>query len=77
MLLANICSRSYLTTAPWNTQVLFPIDPPNDFPTIQIPSEEYICRKKRAIIEGKKGNFYGCVCKKTKKPEGYGVFVTD
>ncbi len=60
---------------PWfRATVLLPSDPPCDFPNLKIPSDSFVCKKTKAIIEGKWGKFYGIVCKSTRMPDGYGVF---
>ena len=73
--IANICSRTYQITVPWNTRVQLPIDPPCDFTNLKIPSADHVCRRIEATIEGEKGLFYGIVCKLSLLPDGYGVFV--
>ncbi len=40
-------------------------------------SDEFVCKRKEASIEGEKGYFYGSVSKTTGSPDGYGVFKTD
>ena len=50
-------------------------DPLCDFPNLKIPSNDHVCKRTEATIEGEKGVFYGIVCKSTGLPDGYGVFV--
>ena len=50
-------------------------DTPSDFPNIKIPSDDFICKRVEATIEGDSGIFYGCVRKSTGSPHGNGVFV--
>jgi hypothetical protein len=54
--------------------VLLPFDAPCDFPNLKIPSEDHICKRTEATIEGERGVFFGIVCKSTGLPDGYGVF---
>ncbi len=73
--IANICSRTHQVTVPWNTfPVKLPIDPLCEFPNLKIPSDDYVCKRTEATIEGDLGEFYGIVCKSSGLPEGYGVF---
>ncbi len=75
LFIANICSRTHQITVPWNTfPVTLPIDPLCDFPGLKIPSDDYVCKRTEATIEGDLGEFYGIVCKSSGLPEGYGVF---
>jgi hypothetical protein len=74
--IANICSRTYQITVPWNTRVTLPIDHLCDFPKLKIPSADHIWRRIEATIEGGIGVFYGNVCRESLLPDGYGVFVT-
>ena len=53
---------------------MLPIDPLCDFPKLEIPSEDFFCRRVEANIEGDSGEFFGIVCKSTGLPDGYGVF---
>ncbi len=53
---------------------MLPIDPHCDFPKLEIPSEDFVCRRKKANIEGDSGLFFGIVCKSTGLPDGLGVF---
>ncbi len=53
---------------------MLPIDPHCDFPKLEIPSEDFVCKKIEANIEGDSGEFFGIVCKSTGLPNGYGVF---
>ncbi len=53
---------------------MLPIDPHCDFPSLEIPSEDFVCKRIQANIEGDSGEFYGIVCKSTDLPDGYGVF---
>jgi hypothetical protein len=53
---------------------LLPIDPHCDFPSLEIPSEDFVCKRIEANIEGDSGEFYGIVCKSTDLPDGFGVF---
>ncbi len=58
--IANIWSRPYEITAPWNIyRVGLPTDPLCDFPNLKIPSNDHVCKRMEATIEGKKGIFYG------------------
>ena len=50
---------------------------PNIFPKIDDISDEFVCKRMEANIEGEKGYFYGSVSKTTGSPDGYGVFKTD
>jgi hypothetical protein len=73
--IANICSRTHQITVPWNSQSLsLPSDPLCDFPGLKTPSDDYLCKRTEATIEGDSGEFYGIVCKSSGLPEGYGVF---
>ncbi len=49
-----------------------PIDPHCDFPKLEIPSEDFVCKRTEANIEGMY-EFFGIVCKSTNLPDGYGV----
>jgi hypothetical protein len=70
-----ICRRAYDTTIPWNMPpVLLPFDAPCDFPNLKIPSEDHVCKRIEAIIEGEEGVFFGIVRKSTGLPDGYGLF---
>ncbi len=74
--LSKICSRTHFVTVPWNTaRVLLPQDEPNVFPKIDDISDQFVCGKVEANIEGADGNFYGSICKATNLPDGYGVFT--
>ena len=53
---------------------MLPIDPHCDFPSLEIPSEDFVCKRIQANIEGDSGEFYGIVCKSTDLPDGFGVF---
>jgi hypothetical protein len=50
------------------------IDPHCDFPNLEIPSEDFVCKRIDATIEENSGEFYGIVCKSTGLPDGNGVF---
>ena len=51
--LSSICSRAYKITVPWNMPpVLLPFDTPCDFPGLKIPSENHVCKRIEAAIEG-------------------------
>ncbi len=54
--------------------VLLPFDAPCDFPNLKIPSEDHVCKRIEAIIEGEEGVFFGIVRQSTGLPDGYGVF---
>ena len=49
-------------------------DPLCDFPNLKIPSNDHVCKRTEATIEGESGVFFGIVCKSTGLPDGYGVF---
>jgi hypothetical protein len=51
-----------------------PIDPLCDFPNLKVPSDDHVCRRIEATIEGESGEFFGIVCKLSGLPDGYGVF---
>ena len=54
--IANICSRTHQITVPWNTHsVELPIDPECDFPNLKILSDDYVCKRIEATIEGEEG----------------------
>ena len=53
-----------------------PQDRTNNFPNIELKSEDYICKRVEANIDGESGYFFGSVCKQTGLPDGNGVFVT-
>ncbi len=53
---------------------MLPIDPHCDFPNLEIPSENFVCKRIEASIEGEWGEFFGIVYKSTDLPDGYGVF---
>ena len=72
---ANILGRTYQITVPWNTRVRLAADPLCDFPNLKIPSNDHVCKRTEATIEGEKGVFFGIVCKSTGLPDGLGVFV--
>jgi hypothetical protein len=57
--------------------VLVPQDMPNVFPEIDAISDQFVCKRVEANIEGEKGYFYGSVSKITGSPDGYGVFTAD
>ncbi len=74
--IANIFRRTHRVTVPWNSGTLvIPRDSPSKFPKIVIPSDEFVCRRIEANIDGETGVFYGWIKKSTNQPEGYGVFV--
>jgi hypothetical protein len=51
--MSSICSRAYKITVPWNIPpVLLPFDTPCDFPGLKIPSENHVCKRIEAAIEG-------------------------
>jgi hypothetical protein len=73
--IANICKRTYEITVAHNTlAVRLPIDILCDFPRLKIPSDEFVCKRIEATIEGESGYFFGIVCELTGLPDGYGVF---
>ncbi len=73
--IANISKRTYKITVANNTlAVRLPIDRLCDFPGLKIPSDDFVCKRIKATIEGKSGEFFGIVCKLTGLPVGYGVF---
>ena len=73
--IANICKRTYKITVTHNTlAVRLPIDRLCDFPSLKIPSDDFVCKRIKATIDGKPGEFFGIVCKLTGLPDGYGVF---
>ena len=41
-----------------------------------IPSNDFVCRRVEATIEGESGDFFGIVCRSSGLPDGYGVFIT-
>ncbi len=45
-----------------------------DFPNLRIPSDDFVCKRIEATIEGESGVFYGIVRKSSGLPDGYGVF---
>ena len=51
-------------------------DLPNIFPKIDAISDQFVCKRIEAYIEGEEGHFYGSICKVTDSPDGYGVFKT-
>ena len=51
-----------------------PVDPLCDFPLLTIPTEDHVCKRIEATVEGDSGEFYGVVCKASNVPDGYGVF---
>lgn len=76
VIVSKICRRTYQITVPWNVPTLnIPNDLPSEFPNIVIPSEDFVCKRVEATIEGVSGFFYGCVRKSTDTPDGDGVFV--
>ena len=76
--ISNICSRTYFVTVPWNMPaVKMPHDFTSNFPEIDLISEDFVCKRQSAQIEGESGFFYGSICKLKNLPEGCGVFVTD
>ena len=75
--MSSICSRANKITVPWNMPpVLLPFNTPCDFPNLKIPSEDHVCKRIEAIVEGEKGEFFGIVRKSTNMPDGFGVFRT-
>jgi hypothetical protein len=75
IMIANICKRTYDITVVQNTlAVRLPIDRLCDFPSLQIPSDAFVCKRVEVTIDGIFGEFYGIVLKQTDQPEGYGVF---
>jgi len=50
---------------------------PNIFPQIDAISDQFVCKRIEAYIEGEKGYFCGSVSKATGSPDGYGVFKAD
>ncbi len=73
--IANICERTYIIIVAWNTRPInLPIDPICDFPNLKSPSEDHVCKRIEATIDGEKGVFSGIVCKSTGIPDGFGVF---
>jgi hypothetical protein len=75
--IANLCSRTYRITVPWNTRgVKLPIDRLCDFPNLKIPSADHVCKRIEATIESEDGVFFGIVCKSSGLPDGYGIFKT-
>ena len=75
--LSYICRRTHDITVPWNIfSVPIPQDLPDSFPKIDDVSDEFVCKRVKAKIEGEKGWFYGSVRKWTGLPDGLGVFVT-
>ena len=72
--IANICKRTYDITVVQNTfAVRLPIDRLCDFPSLQIPSDAFVCKRKWAVIDDIFGEFFGIVCRQTDLPDGYGV----
>jgi len=57
--------------------VLLPQDVPSIFPKIDAISDQFVCKRIEANIEGEEGCFYGSVSKLTDTPDGYGVFKTE
>ncbi len=73
--IAIICRRTYDITVVQNTlAVRLPIDRLCDFPSLQIPSDAFVCKRLEATIDGIPGEFFGIVRKQTNLPDGYGVF---
>jgi hypothetical protein len=73
--IAIICKRTYEITVANNTWVVrLPIDRLCDFPGLEIPSDDFVCKTIKATIDGKFGQFFGIVCRLTEQPDGYGVF---
>jgi hypothetical protein len=73
--IAIICKRTYQITVANNTLVVkLPIDRLCDFPGLKIPSDDFVCKRIKATIEGESGEFFGIVRKLTDLPDGYGVF---
>ena len=73
--IAIICKRTYQITVANNTfAVRLPIDRLCDFPGLKIPSDDFVCKRIEATIEGESAEFFGIVCKLTGLPDGYGVF---
>ena len=73
--IANICKRTYKIIVVCNTRpVRLPIDTLCDFPNLKSPSEDHVCKRIEATIDGEKGVFSGIVCKSTGIPDGFGVF---
>jgi hypothetical protein len=73
--MANICNRTHQITVPWNIRlIVLPIDPLCDFPSLRIPSDDFVCKRTEATIASESGEFFGVVCKSTGLPDGYGVF---
>ncbi len=51
--IANIWSRPYKVTAPWNIyRVSLPTDPLCDFPNLKIPSADHVIKRMETTIEG-------------------------
>ncbi len=55
--------------------VKLPIDRLCDFPGLKIPSDDFVCKRIEATIDGKFGEFFGIVRRKSGLPDGYGVFI--
>ena len=76
--MSYICSRTRDFTVPWNIfSVALQLDLPSAFPKIDDVSEEFVCKRTHAKIEGEEGYFYGPVLKTNDLPDGLGVFKTD
>ncbi len=51
--IANICKRTYYITVVQNTfAIRLPIDRLCDFPSLKIPSDEFVCKRVEATIDG-------------------------
>ena len=75
VILANIHSRTYEITVPWNSGcVEIPKNAVSVFPKIDTIPDGFICKITETFIGGEKGEFYGPVDKLTNVATGEGVF---
>ena len=64
-------------TVPWNVfAVKLPYESPDNFPEIDNISDEFVCKRTHARIEGALGYFFGSVSRVTDLAEGNGVFMS-
>ena len=54
--IAIICKRTYKITVSHNTMaVRLPVDRLCDFPSLKIPSDDFVCKRVKATIDGHYG----------------------
>ncbi len=76
--MSYICRRTHDFTVPWNIfSVAIPQDLPDSFPKIDDVSDEFVCKRAKAKIEGEEGWFFGPVRKTNDLPDGLGIYTTD